>query len=66
MMFTRYNLLKNPKVVGEIVSDIGIGVLASVIFDLSQGDFKLYNFIDGIGALIAIIEGNLMKYKDKK
>ena len=65
-MLNRYILLKNPKVVGEIIADIGIGVLASVIFDLSQGDFKLYNLIDGIGALLAIIEGNLMKYKGEK
>ena len=58
-------MLKNHKVVGEIIADIGIGVLASVIFDLTQGDLKLYNFIDGIGSLLAIIEGNLMKYKEE-
>ena len=65
MIFSRYNLLKQPKVVGEIIADIGIGVLASVIFDLTQGDMKFYNLIDGIGSLLAIIEGNLMKYKEE-
>ena len=65
MIFNRYNLLKQPKVVGEIIADIGIGVLASVIFDLTQGDMKFYNLIDGIGSLLAIIEGNLMKYKEE-
>ena len=63
MMLNRYTLLKNPKVVGAIIADVGIGVLVSVIFDISQGDLKLYNLIDGVGTLIAIIEGNLMKYK---
>jgi len=64
MMLNRYKLLKNPKIIGEIVSDIGIGVLVSVIFDLTQGDLHLYNFIDGIGSILAIIEGNIMKYKE--
>ena len=64
MMLNRYNLLKNSKVIGEIISDIGIGVLASVIFNLTQGDLHLYNFIDGVGSISAIIEGNIMKYKE--
>ena len=60
----RFNLLKNPKIVGEIIGDIGIGVLASAIFAISQGEMDLNVFLDSLGAVIAIIEGSFMKYKE--
>ena len=60
----RFNLLKNPKIVGEIIGDIGIGVLASTIFAISQGEIDLNIFLDSLGAIIAIIEGSFMKYKE--
>ena len=60
----RFNLLKNPKIVGEIIGDIGIGVLASAIFAISQGEIDLNIFLDSLGAVIAIIEGSFMKYKE--
>ena len=60
----RFNLLKNPKIVGEIIGDIGIGILASAIFAISQGEIDLNIFLDSLGAIIAIIEGSFMKYKE--
>ena len=60
----RFNLLKNPKIVGEIIGDIGIGILASAIFAISQGEIDLNIFLDSLGAVIAIIEGSFMKYKE--
>jgi hypothetical protein len=60
----RFNLLKNPKVVGEIIGDIGIGVLASAIFAISQGEIDLNIFLDSLGSIIVIMEGGFMKYKE--
>jgi hypothetical protein len=64
IFINRFNLLKNPKIVGEIIGDIGIGILASAIFAISQGEIDLNIFLDSLGAIIAIIEGSFMKYKE--
>ena len=63
-MLNRYKLLKNPKVVGEIIADIGIGVFVNAIFSLTHMEFNFVNFIDIVMGLIMIIEGNLAKYKE--
>ena len=65
MMFTRYNLLKNPKVVGEIIADIGIGFLVNAMFALTHKEVELINFIDAIIGLVMIVEGNIAKYKEQ-
>ena len=64
MMLNRYKLLKNPKVIGEIVSDIGIGVIVNAIFSLTHMEFNLVNFIDILLGIMMIIEGNIAKYKE--
>ena len=64
MMLNRYNLLKNAKVIGEIISDIGIGVLVNAIFSLTHMEFNLVNFIDVLLGIVMIIEGNIAKYKE--
>jgi len=64
MMLNRYNLLKNSKVIGEIISDIGIGVLVNAIFSLTHMEFNLVNFIDVLLGIVMIIEGNIAKYKE--
>ena len=66
MMFTRYNFLKNPKVIGEIIADIGIGVIVNAIFSLTHKEFSIVNFIDAFLGIIMIIEGNIAKYKETK
>jgi hypothetical protein len=37
----RFNLLKNPKIVGEIIGDIGIGFLVNSMFMITQGSFEI-------------------------
>ena len=64
MILNRYNLLKNPKVIGEIVSDIGIGVIVNAIFSLTHMEFNLINFVDVLLGVIMIVEGNIAKYKE--
>ena len=64
MMLNRYKLLKNPKVTGEIVSDIGIGVIVNAIFSLTHMEFNFVNFIDVFLGVLMIIEGNIAKYKE--
>jgi len=64
MMLNRYKLLKNPKIMGEIISDIGIGVIVNAIFSLTHMEFNLVNFIDVLLGIIIIIEGNIAKYKE--
>ena len=64
MMLNRYKLLKNPKVTGEIVSDIGIGVIVNAIFSLTHMEFNFINFIDVFLGVLMIIEGNIAKYKE--
>jgi len=63
-MLNRYKLLKNPKVIGEIVSDIGIGVIVNAIFSLTHMEFNFVNFIDVFLGVLMIIEGNIAKYKE--
>jgi len=63
-MLNRYKLLKNPKVTGEIVSDIGIGVIVNAIFSLTHMEFNFVNFIDVFLGVLMIIEGNIAKYKE--
>jgi hypothetical protein len=60
----RFNLLKNPKVIGEIIGDIGIGFLVNSMFMITQGSFEMINYIDALLGLIMIVEGSFMKYKE--
>ena len=65
MMLNRYKLLKNPKIIGEIVSDIGIGVIVNALFSLTHMEFNFINFIDVFLGISMIIEGNMAKYKER-
>jgi len=64
MFINRFNLFKNPKIVGEIIGDIGIGFLVNSMFVITQGSFEIINYIDLLVGLIMIIEGSFMKYKE--
>ena len=64
MMLNRYTLLKNPKVVGAIIADIGVGFLVNALFALSHKEMDLINFIDIIIGMLLITEGNISKYKE--
>ena len=64
MILNRYNLLKNPKVIGEVISDIGIGFLVNAMFALTHKEIDLINFLDAVIGLIMIVEGNIAKYKE--
>ena len=64
MMLNRYTLLKNPKVVGAIIADIGVGFLVNALFALSHREMDLINFIDIIIGMLLITEGNISKYKE--
>ena len=66
MILNRYNLLKNPQVVGEIIADIGIGFLVNSMFSITHREIDLINIVDVLIGLIMIIEGNIVKYKEKK
>ena len=66
MILNRYQILKNPKVVGEIIADIGIGVIVNAVFSLSHMEFNVVNFLDAFFGIIMIIEGNILKYKEMK
>jgi len=66
MILNRYHILKNPKVVGEIIADIGIGVIVNAVFSLSHMEFDIVNFLDAFFGIIMIIEGNILKYKEIK
>ncbi len=63
-MLNRYKLLNNPRVVGEIIADIGIGFLVNSMFALTHKELEIINFIDAIIGIIMIIEGNITKYKE--
>jgi len=66
MILNRYQILKNPKVVGEIIADIGIGVIVNAVFSLSHMEVDVVNFMDAFLGIIMIIEGNILKYKEIK
>ena len=66
MILSRYNLLKQPKAVGEIIADIGIGFLVNAMFSITHREIDLINIVDVLIGLIMIIEGNILKYKEKK
>jgi len=66
MILNRYQILKNPKIVGEIIADIGIGVIVNAVFSLSHMEFDIVNFLDAFFGIIMIIEGNILKYKEMK
>jgi len=61
MILNRYQILKNPKVVGEIIADIGIGVIVNAVFSLSHMEFNVVNFLDTFLGIVMIIEGNILK-----
>ena len=63
-MLNRYKLLKNPKVVGEIIADIGIGFLVNAMFALTHKELDFINFVDIIIGIVMIVEGNLAKYEE--
>jgi len=66
MILNRYQILKNPKIVGEIIADIGIGVIVNAVFSLSHMEFDIVNFLDAFFGIIMIIEGNILKFKEIK
>ena len=63
-MLSRYELLRNPKVIGEIIADIGIGFLVNAMFALTHEELEFINFVDAIIGIIMIVEGNIAKYKE--
>ena len=59
----RLEALSNPKVYGDIVSNLGIGFLVNSLYLISLGGLGLANFIDILLSIIAIVEGSYAKDK---
>jgi len=57
----RKEALKNPKIRGDIISNIGIGVFVNSLYSISFGGIDVVNFIDITISVIAIIEGSYLK-----
>ena len=57
----RKKALQNPKIRGDIISNIGIGVFVNSLYSISFGGMDIVNFIDISVSIIAIIEGSYLK-----
>ena len=59
----RLEALSNPKVYGDIVSNLGIGFLVNSLYSISLGGMNITNLIDIFLSIIAIVEGSYAKEK---
>jgi len=64
MILNRYQILKNPKVVGEIIADIGVGFIVNALFSITHKEIGLINILDAIIGIVLIVEGSILKYKE--
>jgi len=60
---TRLNLFKNPKVVGDIISNLGLGILVNSLYTTSLTGINVVNIIDIIISIFLIVEGSMLKEK---
>ena len=59
----RLKLFKNPKVVGDIVSNLGLGILVNSLYTTSLTGMNIVNIIDIIISIFLIVEGSMLKEK---
>jgi len=64
MILNKYQILKNPKVVGEIIADIGVGFIVNALFSITHMEIGLINVLDALIGVILIVEGSILKYKE--
>jgi len=57
----RLTALSNPKIKGDIISNIGVGFLVNSLYSVSLGGWNIMNFVDFFIAVFAIIEGSYLK-----
>jgi hypothetical protein len=61
---SRYQLLKSPKILGDIFNNIGLGVFINAIYNTSVNGIDLINFIDIMIAIFVIIESSVLKERE--
>ena len=59
----RLEALSNPKIYGDILSNLGIGFLVNSLYSISLGGMDIANLIDIFLSIIAIVEGSYAKEK---
>ena len=59
----RLAALSNPKIKGDIITNIGVGFLVNSLYSVSLGGWNIMNFIDFFIAVFGIIEGSYLKEK---
>ena len=57
----RKKALKNPKIRGDIISNIGVGLFVNALYSFSLGHFEFMNYADLVTSVILVIEGAVLK-----
>jgi len=57
----RLEALSNPKIKGDIISNIGVGLFVNALYSFSLGHFEFMNYADLITSIILVIEGAVLK-----
>jgi len=58
----RLEALSNPKIKGDIITNVGVGFLVNSLYSVSLGGWNPMNFIDFI-SVFGIVEGSYLKEK---
>ena len=57
----RLTALSNPKIKGDIISNIGVGLFVNALYSFSLGHFEFMNYADLITSIILVVEGAVLK-----
>jgi hypothetical protein len=55
-----------PKIGGELIKNIGLGVFVNSLYGISDGSIELFNLIDIFIGVIAILIGIMVENKQKE
>ena len=52
-------------IIGELIKNIGLGIFVNSLYSLTTSNLSIYNFLDLIFSLIAMISGIILERRNR-